>query len=184
MAHQKVFTELETGNYKLIRLTTERAEDVFRLRSDPEAMKFIDRPRPKDINDIHKFIKTLDEDFEANRSMFWAIIHKASNEMAGSIAFYHIQPENFRAELGYMLFPSFWGKGVMSKCINTVLDFGFDELNFHSVEAHINPANDGSRKILQKFGFVSEAYFRENFFFDGQFLDSEVFSLLKREYYK
>ena len=116
--------------------------------------------------------------------MLWAIIFEPTNELAGTIAFYKIQPENFRAEIGYMLFPKFWGKGLMSKCIKLVLDFGFNELNFHSVEAHINPENEGSRKILQKFGFVSEAYFRENFFYNGEFLDSEVFSLLKSEYYK
>ena len=184
MSDQKMFTTLSSGDIKLIRLTEERAEEAFRLRSDPDAMKYIQRPFPKNLDDIIKFIQTLDEDFEAGRSMLWAIIFEPTNELAGTIAFYKIQPENFRAEIGYMLFPKFWGKGLMSKCIKLVLDFGFNELNFHSVEAHINPENEGSRKILQKFGFVSEAYFRENFFYNGEFLDSEVFSLLKSEYYK
>jgi ribosomal-protein-alanine N-acetyltransferase len=184
MSEQKKFTELSSGELKLVRLTKERADEAFRLRSDPEAMKYIERPRPKNLDDIIQFIQTLDEDFEAGRSMLWAVIYQPTNELAGTIAFYRIQPENRRAEIGYMLFPKFWGKGVMSKCIKLVLDFGFTALNFHSVEAHINPQNEGSRKILEKFGFVSEAYFRENFFFEGRFLDSEVFSLLKRDYMK
>jgi len=53
-------------------------------------------------------------------------------------------------------------------------------LNIHSIEANIHPANKASEAVLLKAGFVQEGYFKENFFFNGSFLDSVIFSLVKK----
>ena len=66
----------------------------------------------------------------------------------------------------------------MSECLKTVLSFGFNQLHFHSIEADINPDNDVLRQLLKKHGFKQEAYFKENYFYNGVFLDSEIYSLL------
>jgi ribosomal-protein-alanine N-acetyltransferase len=55
-------------------------------------------------------------------------------------------------------------------------------MELHSVEADINPDNEASRKVLQKAGFKSEAFFRENYFWQGKFYNSEVFGLLRAEF--
>jgi ribosomal-protein-alanine N-acetyltransferase len=54
----------------------------------------------------------------------------------------------------------------------------------HSVEAQIHPANIGSRRVLEKLGFVQEGYFRENYYepAESQFTDTVVFSLLQRDW--
>jgi hypothetical protein len=58
--------------------------------------------------------------------------------------------------------------------------FGFTTLGLHSVEAQIHPANMGSRRVLEKQGFVQEGYLRENYDpVEDQFTDTAIFSLLK-----
>jgi ribosomal-protein-alanine N-acetyltransferase len=59
--------------------------------------------------------------------------------------------------------------------------FGFKEMNLHSIEANVNPLNERSQKVLERVGFKREAYFRENYLFDGKFLDSVIFSLLEKD---
>jgi ribosomal-protein-alanine N-acetyltransferase len=51
-------------------------------------------------------------------------------------------------------------------------------MKLHSVEANVNPANNSSIKLLKKNKFVKEAHYKENYFYDGKFLDSAVYSLL------
>ena len=71
-------------------------------------------------------------------------------------------------------------KGVMTEALGAMLDFGFTRMGLHSVEAQIHPANSGSRRVLEKLGFVQEGYFRENFLdpVEARFTDTAVFSLL------
>ncbi|MEO6722681.1 MAG: GNAT family protein, partial [Ferruginibacter sp.] len=60
-----------------------------------------------------------------------------------------------------------------------VIDAGFELLKLHSIEAHINPANIASANILLSVGFVREARFKENFFYNGTFRDTEIYSRLQ-----
>jgi ribosomal-protein-alanine N-acetyltransferase len=80
-----------------------------------------------------------------------------------------------------MLLPQFWNKGLMSEAIKKVLDFGFNTMELHSIQANIDPNNMVSAAILKKFNFEREAYFKENFFFNGKFMDSEIYSLLNKQ---
>jgi ribosomal-protein-alanine N-acetyltransferase len=59
-----------------------------------------------------------------------------------------------------------------------VLDYGFNIMNLHSVEANVNPDNLASIKLLANNGFKREAYFKENYFYNGKFLDTMIYSLL------
>lgn len=68
----------------------------------------------------------------------------------------------------------------MFEAIQTVIEFGFEKMKLHSIEANINPENIASKKLLEKAGFIKEAYFKENHFFNGKFIDTEVFSLLNK----
>ncbi|MFM7401569.1 MAG: GNAT family N-acetyltransferase, partial [Bacteroidota bacterium] len=52
----------------------------------------------------------------------------------------------------------------------------------HSVEANVNPGNKRSILLLERCGFVREAYFRENYYFEGKFLDTAVYSLLSADF--
>jgi ribosomal-protein-alanine N-acetyltransferase len=55
-------------------------------------------------------------------------------------------------------------------------------MKLHSIEAHVNPNNIASIKLLEKNGFIREAYFKEDYFYDGKFLDTAVYSLLTSEH--
>ena len=62
--------------------------------------------------------------------------------------------------------------------MKVVLDYGFNTLKIHSLEANVNPGNAASIKLLERNGFVREAYYRENYYYNGHFLDSAIYSLI------
>jgi ribosomal-protein-alanine N-acetyltransferase len=69
-----------------------------------------------------------------------------------------------------------------SEALKASLDVAFNQFNFHSIEADVNPINNESIKLITKMGFFKEAHFRENYFFRNVFLDSAIYSLLKKDY--
>jgi ribosomal-protein-alanine N-acetyltransferase len=46
----------------------------------------------------------------------------------------------------------------------------------HSIEATVNPGNLASIKLLERCGFVREAYYREKYYNKGKFIDSAIYS--------
>ena len=170
------FPVLETERLILRKISIDDAKDVFLLRTNEEAMKYINKPKLLSIDDAKEIIKKMNDPDRIQ----WGITLKTSDIIIGTIGYHRIEKEHYRAEIGYMLHPQYWNTGLMSEAIAKVINYGFNEMKLHSMEAIINPGNTISRKILQKFNFSKEAYFKENFFFEGKFYDSEVYSLVKK----
>lgn len=178
------FQNIETERLLLRRLNEGDAEEVLGLRGNPETMKYIPRPLAKSLEDALEHIKMIDDKIVNNTGINWGITIKGNPRIIGIIGHYRISAENHRAEIGYMSFPEFNGKGYMSEAIKAVLVYGFEQMDLHSVEAIIDPANIASERVLQKNGFVKEAHILENELWDGKFWDTVIYSLLKRNFKK
>jgi [ribosomal protein S5]-alanine N-acetyltransferase len=153
------FPVLETERLMLRKISIDDAEDMFHLRTNEDAMKYINKPKLLSIDDAKEIINKMND----SERIQWGIALKNENKIIGTIGYHRIEKEHYRAEIGYMLDPDYWST----------------KMKLHSIEAIINPGNTISRKILQKFNFIKEAYFKESYFFEGRFLDSEVYSLVK-----
>ena len=176
------FPEISTGRLLLGPFEKKDAVAVLLLRSDEKVMQYIDKERTKTIEEAAAFIQRIKDDVKNNDGITWRISLKENPEqLIGSIGLWRIIKQHYRAEIGYMLHPGFWGKGLMIEAIQAVIDFGFNTIKLHSIEAHINPGNAASAGILEKPGFVREAYFKEDYFFRGKFLDSAIYSLLNKQ---
>lgn len=175
------FPEIKTKRLLLRRMTEADAPALLFMRSDEKTMQFIGREKTKSLEEAIGFIQKINASVEANESIMWGIaLEEEPGTMIGTICFWNILKDHYRAEVGYMLHPGFWGKGIMQEAVLAVVDFGFNEIKLHSIEGHINPENIVSGIVLEKCGFVREAYFKENFYFKGKFSDSAVYSLLAK----
>jgi ribosomal-protein-alanine N-acetyltransferase len=178
----KDFPKLESERLRFRKLDIDDAPDIFFIRSNPQVMQFLDSAPHETVRDTVSHLKITHETYQKGEGIFWAIELKETGAMLGDFAFWRIVFRHCRAEIGYTLKPQFWGKGYMNEAMQTLVQFGFQKLNLHSLEANINPANELSRKLLLKTGFKKEGYFRESFQFKGQFLDSEIYSLLEKDF--
>lgn len=174
------FPVLETEHLLLRRVDTNDVNEVFDLRSNPETMKYIPRPLLQTTEEALEHIARIDAKIENNEGINWAITLKGSSKLLGIIGHYRIKPEHFRAEIGYMLLPEFHGRGIISEAIAKVLEYGFEVIKLHSIEAIIDPENEASAKVLEKNNFVKEAHLKENEFYNGRFIDSVIYSRLNK----
>lgn len=174
------FPELKTERLLLRRIRMDDAADIFFLRSDERVLKYLGKEPATSIEQAKTFIMQVNNSADANESIIWAITLKDNPaRVIGTICYWRVQPENYRAEIGYALHPEYWRKGIMKEGILKVLDYGFETMKLHSVEARTGIDNIASGAILQATGFVKEAHLKEEFFFRGEFLDTIIYSRLK-----
>ncbi len=154
-------------------------EAVFRMRSDSRVLRYIARPPMRHRDEAEAWIAANLEGNAKNESVNWAIaFHAAPGELLGMMGIWKIEADNHRAEIGYSLAFEHWGKGIASEAMAAILEYGWRGMNLHSIAANTDPENIASARVLEKQGFVQEAYFRENCFFDGKYGDSRIFSML------
>lgn len=173
------FPVLTTDRLILRKIEESDLEELYQMRTDPDVMRYINKePQTREI--VAGVIKQMHANWQNNDSINWAVTLKDDPRLIGSFGFWRTEKENHRAEIGYMLAKTHWRKGYLNEAMQAGLDYAFREMKLHSIEANINPDNDASRKLLQKFGFQQEAYFKENYYFNGTFIDSVIFSLLEK----
>jgi ribosomal-protein-alanine N-acetyltransferase len=154
---------------------------IYLHRTKETVRRYIDRPL-QSLEEVDKMLQDVMAGIEKNESIMWAIVEKNSGTFVGTIGYWRNQPENHRAEVGYSLEPDFWNKGIGTEALRAVLKYGFEEMKVHSIMSNINPLNAASRRVLEKCGFVQEAHFRENYYYDGRFLDSDIYCILSADF--
>ena len=175
------FPELNTDRLILRKINDGDTEQLFKLRADKDVMKHIGKNRMTSINEAKYLIKLINDALESNSGITWAMALKDEpKNLIGTIGLWRLIKEHYRAEIGYMLLPEYWRKGLTKEAILKIIKFGFNELKLHSIEGRITPLNMASAKILESAGFVREAYFKEDFFFKGKFEDTAIYSLLNK----
>ena len=177
-----IFPIIYTERLKLRKLKSDDAVEIFRIRSNIEAMRYMDRDKHESIKDSEALLEIDRAAYTSQTGINWGITEKNSDSLLGYVGFWRIFAEHFRAEVGYALNVEHWNKGIMSEALNAIIKFGFEKMNLHSIEANLNPDNTQSIKLLKRLGFKQEAYFRENYHFNGKFIDSVIFSLLESDY--
>ncbi|TYS28172.1 GNAT family N-acetyltransferase [Bacillus pumilus] len=82
------------------------------------------------------------------------------------------------ALLGYVLDEKHGGKGYMTEAIRLIIEYAFDELHLHRIEAGVKPDNIGSIRVLEKTGFENEGLNRKKVKVNGEWEDHYLFAII------
>jgi len=178
------FPSLQTKRLELVRHNKKHASDMFALRTDDEVMQFLDTHPPNNIKDIENKIQENISNFDDRIGINWIIKMKNAEEAIGYIGIWRIDKQNNRGEIGYALKKEYWNKGIATEATIKVINFGFSKMQLHTIMANTNPKNLASQALLKKLGFIQEAYFRQDYYFNGKYLDSAIYGLIKEDWEK
>jgi len=175
------FPQLTSERLILRRVGVTDADEMFRYRSDKELMRFIPHRLAHEKKEIDEMIKMINSRIDKKESINWAITLKGIDVIIGTVGFVKINEAHLRAEIGYMLHTPYHKQGIAAEATRRVIDYGFDVMKLHSIEAIVNHENMLSRKVLENLGFTNDAYFRDYLYHAGKFVDANVYSLIKKD---
>ena len=110
-----------------------------------------------------------------------AITLRGDGRQIGGIGL-RVDQQHQHAELGYWLGVDYWGKGYATEAGREMIRYGFEELGMHRIFATHFKHNPASGRILKKLGMTYEGCQREHLLKWGQFVDSELYGLLRHEW--
>lgn len=177
----KVFPFLETKGFLLRKLEVTDAPKLFDYFSRKEVVEYYDVEVLTSQQQAVELIEGLLYRYNARKQIRWGIILKDKDEIIGTCGFHSIEMEHLKAEIGYELHPDYWGRGIMTEVIQTIVDYGFKHMDLNRIEAFYHPLNYASRRVLEKNGFQYEGVLRERFHINGKFVDAAIASILKKE---
>jgi len=85
-------------------------------------------------------------------------------------------------EMGYYLVPEYWGRGIITEAVKAITSYAFREFDIIRIYAEPFADNPGSRRVLEKAGYVHEATFHKNVIKNGVIKDSTIYSMLRENF--
>lgn len=173
---------LETDRLILRKMTMEDAEDLFAYGSNEEAAKYVTWDVHKTIEDSRNFIDFVLSQYENKKVAPWAIESKENGRMIGTIDFVWWQPRHNSAEIGYVIAPEYWGKGIATEAASAIIAFGFEKMDLVRIQAKCFVGNLGSARVMEKAGMSFEGINRKAMYIKGKHHDLKTYSILKEEF--
>lgn len=173
---------LESGRLVLRGFSDNDIDDIFEYASIPEVTVFLPWETHRSIDDTKKFLKLSKDMFEKKDNIDFAIVLKSENKVIGGISIRKWNNENRCADIGYVLSPKYWNKGIITEAIKRIIKFGFDELNANRIEAHCDENNIGSYRAMEKAGMKYEGTLRQKVLMKGNYVNMKYYSILREEY--
>jgi RimJ/RimL family protein N-acetyltransferase len=178
----KTLPTLTADRVRLRWMSESDIDSLYTIFSNAEVMRYWSSPPITDRNAAVQILKRVHDGFHRQTELKWGIAQRTDDTIIGTVTIYNLSFDNRRAELGYALGRAHWRKGYMHEALQAVLEFAFDELELHRLEADVDPRNGASIRSLERLGFQREGYLRERWQVDGEIQDALFYGLLRPEW--
>ena len=173
---------INTTRLSLRAISAADVDDFYAVYSNLEVMRYWSTPPLANRDAASKLIDEIQQGFKRHELLKWGIALRAGDSLIGSVTLFHPDFTHRRAEIGYALGRAFWGNGYMQETLEAILNYAFAVLNFHRIEADVDPRNAASVRTLERLGFRREGYLRERWQVNGEIQDALFYGLLRPDW--
>jgi RimJ/RimL family protein N-acetyltransferase len=158
-------------------LRTSDAPSLFALLTTEEVARFISPP-PSTVEGFERFIAWTLRQRTAGTYACFAVTLKGFDTAIGIFQVRETEPGFGTAEWGFAIGSPFWGTGVFQEGAELLLEFAFETIGVHRLEARAATKNGRGNGALLKVGAVQEGILRKSFLRNGQYLDQVLYAIL------
>lgn len=178
MSEQLFYPIIETKRLELRPLLLSDSESLLEIFSDPEVMRYWNTDPWAERQNALDFINDSNDAMRRQESLVLGVCLKSTGELTGKCMLFSYAKGSRRAEIGFGLGRSFWGKGYINEAGEALIQYGFNMLELRRIEAEIDPDNHSSAKALKKLGFLQEGLLRQRWEINGVVSDSALYGRL------
>jgi RimJ/RimL family protein N-acetyltransferase len=172
---------LTSKGVTLRQLRLSDAASLLAMLSTEEVARFISPP-PTTLAGFERFIKWTHQERAAGRYICFAVVPHGCDTAVGIFQVRQLDLSFETAEWGFAIGSGYWGTGLFEAGARLVLDFTFDVVGVHRLEARAAVRNGRGNGALRKIGAVCEGVLRKSFRRNGEYLDQNLWSILNEDW--
>jgi ribosomal-protein-alanine N-acetyltransferase len=157
------------------------APSLFAMLTTEEVARFISPP-PTTVDGFERFIAWTLRQRSAGFYACFAVALADNDTAIGIFQLRELEPGFATAEWGFAIGSPYWGTGMFQEGAELVLDFAFETVGVHRLEARAAVRNGRGNGALRKLGAVQEGLLRKSFLKNGEYLDQALWTILEEDW--
>jgi len=157
------------------------APALLTMLSTQEVARFISPP-PTTVEGFERFIAWTQRERAAGNYACFAVVPHGTDTAIGIFQVRQLEPGFATAEWGFAIASAFWGTGLFMDGARLVVDFAFDEIQVHRLEARAAVLNGRGAGALKKIGAVPEGILRKSLLRNGEYLDQALWTIIEEDW--
>lgn len=178
----KPFPSLDTARLHLRQILISDAPALFTIHSNAEWMRWYGVDPLTDTEQARELAELFAGWFRAGTGFRWGLERKDDKRLIGTCGLFRWNKSWRNCVIGYEIAPDCRAQGYMREALDAVLEYGFNLMHLHRIQAETHPDNAASIGLATRLGFRFEGVHREQAFWNGRFHDLNCYSLLEREW--
>jgi RimJ/RimL family protein N-acetyltransferase len=171
-----------TGSMVTLReLRLSDATSLLAMLSTNEVARFISPP-PTTVEGFERFIAWTHRERAAGNYACFAVVPHGMDTAVGIFQIRQLEPGFGTAEWGFAIGSGFWGTGIFMDGARLVIDFAFDTIQTHRLEARAAILNGRGNGALRKVGAMQEGILRKSFLRNGEYIDQALWTILDEDW--
>ena len=160
---------LDTERLTLRAMRESDAEDMYEYARQPSVTRYLLWSEHSSQVYTRDYLRYVENRYPVGDFYDWAVIEKESGRMIGTCGFTSIDPVNNVGEIGYVLNPSYRGRGYATEAAREVIRFGAEVLGLHRIEARFMKGNEDSVRVMERLGMSFEGYSTDSMYVKGKY---------------
>jgi ribosomal-protein-alanine N-acetyltransferase len=173
--------EIRGEKVTLRELRMSDASALMAMLTTQEVAEFVS-PLPGTVDGFHGFISEVHNERLVGNSFCYGIVPDGYEDAMGLFQVRQLEPGFGSAEWGFALGSPFWGTGVFLDGARAVIDFSFNTVGVHRLEARSIASNGRGNAALRKVGAMQEGILRRSFERNGRYFDQVLWSILREDW--
>lgn len=176
------FPDLHTARLRLRQILPSDAPALFAIHSDAEWMRWYGVDPLTDPMQAEELAELFAGWFGAGTGYRWALERMSDHRLIGTCGLFRWNKSWRNCVVGYEILRECQRQGYMREALAVVLDYGFNAMHLHRIQAETHPDNKASIGLATSMGFQFEGVHREQAYWGHRFHDLNCYSLLSREW--
>ncbi len=173
---------LETDRLLLRGMRVSDAHDMYEYAKRPSVTEYLTWDPHTSETETREYLTYVGQRYRTGDFYDWSLVCHADGRMIGTCGFTSFNCPADSAEIGYVLHPSYQGRGLATEAVRRVLEFGFEELGLHRMEARFIEGNTASLRLMERVGMTFEGYARESMKIKGRYRTIGTCAILRGEF--
>ena len=174
---------LESERLLYKKIVPENAQDMFDYSKEEDVTRYLLWTPHISLTQTEKYIKLLQRKYDNGSFWDFGLTFKEDGRFIGTCGITSIDDSTNTLDIGYVLAPGYWGKGIATEAAKTVMKYCFDTFGAEKICGKFMEGNLGSMGVMKKLGMTLEGVYKRSMYVKGEYKTIHVYEVTKEQFY-